>query len=91
MAQFIEVVDPAGPDVDGDQFSQGRVAEREEAARGDPIGHVGEFFRREIIEVAQHTGLQQIAVELRDAVDRVASHTGKMSHPHGAVTVLIDQ
>ena len=45
LAQLIEVVDPAGPDVVGDQFSQGRVAEHQEAAGGDPVGHIDELFR----------------------------------------------
>ena len=41
------------------------------------------------MEIAQHIGLQQLGVQRRHAIDRMAAHAGQVRHAHIALAALI--
>ena len=73
------------------ELREAGIAHGDEAPRRDAVGHVAKFFRPQLGEIAQHGLLQQLGVELRDAVDRVAADAREMRHAHVAWPVFIDE
>jgi len=57
---------------------------------GDAIGHIDEFVGPQIVEVAQHLVLQQLRVQLGDAIHVLARHTRKVSHANELLPSLIN-
>ena len=89
--QPAQIGDPAGTDGVVEQLTQARVGQRQEPARRHPVGDVAEAFRPHLVEVLEHAGLQQLRVQRRHPVDRVAAHRGQMRHPDALAVVLADQ
>ena len=73
---------PAVADARGDELREAGIAHGDKAARRDAVGDVAKFLRPQLGEIAQHGLLQQLGVELRDAVDRVAADAREMGHAH---------
>ena len=82
---------PAVADARGDELREAGIAHGDEPARRDAVGHVAKFFRPQLGEIAQHGLLQQLGVELGDAVDRVAADAGEMRHAHVAWPAFVDE
>ena len=74
-----------------DQLRESGIAKRDEASRGDAIGHVTEFLRPELGEIPHDGLLEQLGVKLRDAVDRVAGDSGEIRHAHVPRPAFIDE
>ena len=62
-----------------------RVRLAQPAPVGDAIGHVHEALRIHVVIVAEDRCLQDLGVELRDAVDHVAAGKAEVCHAHLAV------
>ena len=91
MLQLVEVGDPALADCAGNQPRQARIAEHHPASRRHAIGLVLEFLGPQLVEIAQHVGLQQLRVQRRHAIDGMAAHAGQVRHAHIALAALVDQ
>ena len=87
----MRVLQPAVADARGDELRQAGIAHGDEPPRRDAVGHVAKFFRPQLGEIAQHGLLQQLGVELRDAVDRVAADAREVRHAHVARPAFIDE
>jgi hypothetical protein len=74
-----------------DQLRESGIAKRDEAARGDAIGHVTEFLRPELGEIPHYGLLEQLGVKLRDAVDHVAANSREIRHAHVPRPAFIDE
>ena len=90
LAQLFQVVNPAMAETASKQVGEAGIGEDHPAPRGDAVGFVGEFFRRELVEIAQNVRLEQVGVQRGDAVDGVAAESGKVRHAHVAFTALFD-
>ena len=66
-------IDPGRADARGDEARQARVGVQQPAARRDAVGLVVEPLGPQLVEVGQQVRLEQIGVQLRHAVDAVAS------------------
>jgi hypothetical protein len=64
---------------------QSRVAQHQEAARRNAVGHVLKALRPELREVPEHGAPQQIGMQLRYPIDRVASHSREVRHSQALV------
>ncbi len=73
-----------------DQRAQLRIAQHDPPARRHAVGHVHELLRRHPIEVAEHGLLEQLRVQRRDPVDRVAADARQVRHAHALVPGLVD-
>ena len=73
------------------ELREAGIAQSDEAPRRDAVGHVAELLRPQLGEIAQHRLLQQLGVELRDAVDRVAADAREIRHAHVARPAFIDE
>ena len=91
LAELFEIVNPALSEARGQQASQTRVAKDHPAARRDAIGFVAEFLWGQIVEIAQHVGLQQLGMQLGHAVDGMAAQRSQMRHAHESAVVFIHQ
>ena len=91
LAELVEVAQPALADFVGDELGEGRIADRDEPARGDAVGDVAELLRPELGEVAHHRLLEQLGVEPRDAVDAVAADGGEIGHAHIPRAALVNE
>jgi hypothetical protein len=67
--EALEIGDPLVADALGDERGEARVAGLEPAPRGDAVGLVVEALRPELVEVAEQVALDELGVELGDAVD----------------------
>ncbi len=90
-AKLVEVADPAVADRLVEQARELRVREHDPAARRDAVRLVREALRPQLVEVAEHVALQELGVQLGDAVHRVAADAGEMRHAHVALAALVDQ
>ena len=83
-----EVAHPlVGAEAFGDEVGQARVGELDEAARGHAVGHVGELVGIHVGEVLQGDVLEQLGVQLGNAVDVGAAVGGQVGHAHGVAGV----
>ena len=73
-----------------DQRAQLRIAQHDPPARRHAVGHVHELLRGHPIEVAEHGLLEQLRVQRRDPVDRVAADARQVRHAHALVPGLVD-
>ena len=73
------------------ELRQRRVAEHEEAARRDAVGHVVEALGPELREVPEHGLPQQLGMQRGNAVDRVAADGREVGHAHALLARLVDQ
>ena len=90
-AQLVEIGQPAVADGVVEQRPQSRVGQGQEPSRGDAVGHIAEPVRPQLVEVFEHTGFQQLRVQRRHTVDRVAADGGQVRHPHALAVVLADE
>ncbi len=90
-AQLVQVGQPAVADGLVEQRPQSRVGQRQEASRRHAVGHIAEPLRPQLVEVFEHTGFQQLRVQRRHTVDRVAADGGQVRHPHALAVVLADE
>ena len=65
LAELVGILQPAVADARGDELREAGIAHGDEAPRRDAVGHVAEFLRPQLGEIAQHGLLQQLGVELR--------------------------
>ena len=68
-----------------------RVAQDHPAPGGDAVGHVVEFFRLQLVEIAQHGLLEELRVQRGHAVDGMAADAGQMRHAHILLAALVDE
>ena len=73
------------------ELREPRVRKHEEAPGRDAVRHIRELLRHELVEVLEHRLLQQLAVQRRDAVDRVAADAREVRHAHVALAALVDE
>jgi hypothetical protein len=90
LAQLFQVVNPAMAETLTEQVREAGIREHDPAARCDAVGFVGEFFRRELKEIAQNMGLEQLSVQRGHAVDGVAAECGEVGHTHVTFPALLD-
>ena len=90
-AELVELGDPAVADLAADEAGEGRVGLEEPAARGDAVRHVAELLRPELVEVAEQVLLEDLGVELGDAVDGRGADHGEVGHAHVALAVLVHE
>src|SRR4030095_336357 len=88
---FLQSGYPSIADLAGNQRAQLRIAQHDPAPRRNAIGHIRKLFRHYGVEVAQHVLFEQLAMERRDAIDRVAADAGEMRHAHIPFSGFIDQ
>lgn len=86
----LKVAEPAVAQLRRDQLRQTRIAQRQPAAGGDAVGHVVEFFGKQLVEVMEHRLLQKLRVQSRNSVDRVAADTGQVRHADVFPAPLVD-
>src|SRR6516164_11725259 len=82
---------PAIPDTFGDQFGQCRISDRDEAARVNPVRNIAELFWPKRRKIRQHRLLEQVRVELGDAVHAMTAYGGEVSHSYKPRTTLVDK
>ena len=80
-----QIRDPLVADLIRDPVRQHRIAVEQEASLGDAVGLVVELLGHHLIKIAQLLLFQDLRMELRHTVDRIAAYDGKMGHPHLAV------
>ena len=90
-AELPEVAQPALAEVPADEPGKRRIAHRDEAARGDAVGDVAEFFRPQPGEIAHHRLLEQFRVEACDPIDVMTADGGEMGHADKAPVVLVNE
>ena len=90
-AEPVELLDPAAADRVGDELRKARVAQHHPAPRRHAVGLVAELLRPERVKVAQHVLLEELRVQLGDAVDGVASDRREVCHAHVAPAALVDE
>ena len=86
----LEMGDPLGADVAGDERRQPWIAQRDPAPRRHAVGHVQELLRRDAVEVGEHRLLEQLSMQCGDAVDRVAADRRQVRHADRASGVVDD-
>ena len=72
VAQALGLAEPAVADGVADQAGQRRVAAHQPAAVGDAVGDGGELLRHQLIVIVEGLVLEDLPVQLADAVDGVA-------------------
>ena len=91
LAQFGFVGQPAAANLARDQGRQLRIRHGQPHARGHAVGHVEEALRIKLVEIVQRGFLQQLRMQLGNAIDRMAADRRQVRHANILVTVLIDQ
>ncbi len=91
LAQPLEVAHPALADRIADEAGEAGIGQSEPASRGDAVGLVAEFLGSQVVEILQHVLFQQLRMQGRDTIDRVASHAREVRHAHIARSALVDQ
>ena len=86
-----EIAGPLRPHRLVDEGRQVRVGAAQPAARADPVGLGVEPVGEDLVEVPKLPLLEELGVELRDAVDGVGSDDGDVGHPDPALARLLDQ
>ena len=81
---------PACADGLVDQSGKFWIGEHQPAARCNAVGLVAETFWKSLVVVMQSSLFQQLRMQFRNAIDRLAANNGKMRHLHAAFTVLSD-
>ena len=87
----MRILEPAVAYARSNELREAGIAHGEEPPRRDAVGHVAKFSRPQLGEIAQHGLLQQLGVELGDAVNRVAAYACEMRHAHVAWPVFVDE
>jgi len=82
LPEALEIGGPVRADLLGDQRGEAGVAGEDPAAGRDAVGLVVEALRVVLVEVAEQLVLDELAVELGHAVDRVRADHGEVRHPH---------
>ncbi len=72
------------------ECSQFRVARQQPATRGYPVGHVAHFFRPQLGILGEEIFLDQLGVDLRNAVHFGRADDAEVAHTHLAYTPLFD-
>ncbi len=90
ILQLVEIARPLIADSVGDGRREPRIAGEEPAARRDAVGDGHEFLGPQLGEVLDDAGLQELGVELGDAVDVVASDDRQIGHPQPSFAVLLE-
>ena len=90
-AEPLQIVNPVDAEPRCEQLSEARIGKDHPAPGGDAVGLVGEFLRRELVEVAQHMGLEQLGMQRGHAVDGMAAECGQMRHAHVFFAVFVDE
>ena len=85
LFKFGGVIEPGIADRLADEFRVGGVCFGEEAAVADTIGLVVEYRGLEGGKILERARLEDIGVDLRHAVDRVAADDRKVGHTHLSV------
>ena len=80
LLQLHGVLAPALADGLVQQVGEGRVGQHQPAARGDAVGDGHELLRHDLIVVREGGALEDVAVELGDAVDRVGIRDAHVGH-----------
>src|SRR5262249_51173499 len=88
--QLLETRHPAGADGLGDDPGQARAALQEPPTLGDRVRLVGEPVRPELVEVAKDSCLEDLRVELGDAVHTVTADDSQVRHAHTLLGPLLD-
>ena len=78
-------------DLRGDEVGEARVGGLQPAARRDAVGLVVELAGIKCVEVGEEMLLEQLGVERRDAVDRVAADDGEIGHADHLHAALLDE
>jgi len=90
LAELFEVFDPAGAEAFGDKLGESGVAREQPAAGCDAVGLVVEPLGVHLVEVAEEVVLDELAMELCDAVDRVGADDGEVGHADFAFGAFFD-
>ena len=80
-----QIGDPLVADVLSHPVCQQRVAVQQETALCDTVRLVVELLRHHLVEITQLLLLQDLRMEARHAIDRIAADDGQMSHAYLAV------
>lgn len=91
LAQFVEAAEPRIPDFACDQLGLPRIAHSKPSPRRYAVRDVDEFFRPNLVKIAQNIGLQQLRVQLGDTVDRMAADAREIRHTDRFLALLADQ
>ena len=89
--QLVEMDRPIVADMRADQFGQQGVGGQQPAAWCYPVGLVGDFARRQVLEIREDGRFHQSGMDGGDAVDAMAADEGQMGHADAALAVLADQ
>ena len=90
LAKLLQVGDPAGADLVGDQLGEGRIGLEEPTARRDAVSHVVEVVGHQLVEVLEERRLEDLGVELGDAVHAGGADDREVRHAHGTFAALVD-
>ena len=91
LLEFVELDDPLVADGFGDELREGGVRLEQPAARRDAVRDVHELLRPELVEILEERFLENLRVELGDAVDGGAGHKAHVGHADVALAVLVDE
>ena len=91
LLEVVEVGDPAVADRLGDELRKRGVRLEEPAARRDAVRDVVELLGPELVEVLEERLLEDLGVELGDAVNRGRADDAEVRHPDVALAVLVDE
>jgi len=82
---------PCVADAARQELRQPRIGQDQEAPRADAVRYVSELLRHDVMEVPQHSLLEQLAVQRGDAVDGAAADAREICHAHIALSGFVDQ
>ena len=91
LPEFVEVGDPVVADLLGDQLRKRRIRLQEPTTGRDAVRDVVEVVRHEFVEVLEERLLEDVGVQLGNAVDARGADDRKVGHTHIALAVLVDQ
>ena len=89
--QLIEIGDPTLPDRLRNQRGQAGISFQQPAAGRDTIGLVVELFGPQLVEVRHERAFDQLGVQGRNAVDRVAADNREVCHAYLWVRPFLNQ
>ena len=83
--QQVKIVQVSITDAVADKAIQAWVGLHQPAAAGNAVGHIAELLRHQPVKLVEQVVLQDLTVQLGNAVDVVAAHHAQVCHAHLAL------
>ena len=85
LLKFIGIIKPAGTDSLSNKLCVSGISLCQEATVADAVSLVIKYFWTKLVEILQNTLLQNVCVQVRDTINRVAKQNREVSHTNGVI------